>query len=391
MKTRHWIAIGLLVLLGVSAGTARASTFRLKNMPEAYAKLEGAILEEDAASITIMTRDNVLTQSRDSVEVLDRTPAEDKQFIAQYGPANTVYQEYLKRKNKVPVTPVSEKKSAAKPGEKFTLRYQFTKNEISYLVYNASGQIKTKTGKLEIPSANTINIVKTLLTKEVNPEGAAIFDIGTNLFTMVAQVGTNQRKMDQTSQYKGKVDTVEYDSRGALVSVENFLKSTLEGGAAASADQISQSLFTILPKKEVAVGESWTEDLKYEIPGSGQPLVLHVESVLDDVVLEEGAKVALITTKTGLNIAALSLDPKKLGIGSSLPQYAGQKITIQNMAVLQTMKSRFLIESGRLLTTDETSSIQVSVTMPGNQSIESDIKMEAKRTYTKQKPEVEKK
>ncbi|MFB3786635.1 MAG: hypothetical protein ACE15F_09710 [bacterium] len=390
MKTGKWIATGLLVVTVLSAGAAFSSTFRLKNMPEAYAKLEGAILEEDAASITIMTRDNVLVKGLDAIEILQRTPAEDKQFIAQYGPANAVYQEYLKRKNKLPVTPAAETKSAAKPGEKFTLRYQYTKNEISYLVYNASGQIKTKTGKVEIAAGNQIHIVKTLLTKEVNAEGAAVIDLGTNLFTTVVQIGANQRKKDQTSQVKNQVQTFEYDPRGVLISGESFLKATLEEGAVSTAEQIGQFLFTILPKQAVAVGETWTEEVKYDNPGGTEPVVFHIESVLDDVILEDGAKVALITTKTSMRLKDLSVDPKKLGIGGGLPQYAGQKITIHSMALNQVMKSRFLIESGRLSTADETSGIQVSMTMPGNMAVDSDVKMEATRTYTKQKPDLEK-
>ena len=386
MKTGKWCAIGLVVLTVWIADSAYSSTFRLKNVPEAYARLEGAIVEEDTASITIMTQDNVLVKDRDSIEIVQRTPAEDKQFIAQYGPSNAVYQEYLKQKNKLPVTPAAETKSAAQPGEKFLLRYRFNKGETSYLIYHATGEITTKTGKLDVPVGNNIKIIKTILTRDISPDGFATLLLGTNLFIVETQTGANRRKVDQTSQFKGKGETVEYDSRGVRKTGENFLKATLEGGTGSATDQINQFLFTVLPGKEIAIGERWTDELKYDIPGGGQPFVFQIESVLDDVIMEDGAKVALITTTTSLNVKDFSLDPQKAGVGSNLPQYAGQKITIQNMTMRQVAKSRFGIERGQLSTVNESSDIQISMTLPGNQTVVTGIKMEATRTYTKQKP-----
>lgn len=356
--------IGIAVLtLAAALAAAEASVFKLKNMPEKFATVEGAIVERDDQTIAIMTEDSLLIRAADTVEIVEETPYEDEQFIKEHGPSNAEYQAYLEQKDTAPLEPAAPSgesiapegaetegrwKSVAKPGESLVLRYDYEEGKTSYMVMDTTTVIGTKVGPQSIPATLRMAMVLSAKIVDVDPEGVAEYSIGFEEIDGQMEMGGRKQPMPSGMFKSSESQTLRVDRRGQLVGGDTFEPAAMMGAPGGLTNQMSTNVFAAFPEKAVSVGERWTVEESVEVPGSDQTISMNSSSVLSDIVEMDGDRVAVIDSTVTMRGEGLTIDPSATRNPNAPPTQRGE-VTIDKMTTVRELVSYFSLSKNTVV------------------------------------------
>ncbi len=346
MKSLKFIAL-LLGVLFVFLDPADASKFKLKNMPEKYALFEGAIVEEDEQSITIITKDAIHIRTKDSIEILERTPAEDKKFIETYGPENKRYQVFLGNEEKKETPSISSELS----GEKFLLCNQFEKGESAYMITSGNIETQTNMGAMKVPVKMDMQMLSTVKVLDVNESNVATYELKIDEAQTEMDMAGRKRTMDMKKMMGDQLKpmVMKVNAKGELVDEESSETSFLPNQAMQGLHMgnLQQNVMRSFPEKEVQIGDSWSDDKAIELPGMSKSLNMSSTRTLESVKVVNGEKIATISNEYDMSGDNLQIDPKSLGsMGGGA---ATQNIDVKSYQVKGKETYQFNIDQGRTI------------------------------------------
>ena len=296
---------------------AEASKFRLKNMPAEHAMLEGAIVNKENQTIVIMTKTGLTIRSLESIEILEETPIDDKEFIATYGPNNMEYQKYAFPEKFIVVEKKDSftfgHKSIAEPGRKYELKPQFTAKQLEYTIADATYSLDLKDQKRndnKYLMSFLVKIVHSSYITRVDRRGNATMkihndDLGLTLFV-------NDRKFRIPSWMLGKKDeteTVQISANGEIegedqsYDPENIFDSPTE-----FMQDISRDLFFKLPDQPVAVGDTWGKTREYVDDDTGELSIVDLNITFLDLVEIDEEPVAILSADFDIDTSEFVLE-----------------------------------------------------------------------------------
>lgn len=298
MQYKLSFSIVMLILFGITS--AEASKFRLKNVPEQYALIEGAIVKKDSQTIVIMTKTGLTIRDINSIEILEETPSDDKKFIDTYGSTNQEYQRYLKpnQTRTETIQPSKEThgyKSVAKPGETFDLQYKFQEKKLSYYDVDMVMELHSTAYEQDIPMKINLNIVFQAYIKELDRIGNGVFFIKPDIKSAEMDILGNTRRIPISTFESVDTEELTFSPKGELIINAKGEKINPEQRLAKWAELESFKLFSTFSDKIVKVGERWDFETGYTDPNSKNGLVEEF-SILTDVVDMDGNKTGIIET-----------------------------------------------------------------------------------------------
>ncbi len=378
-------AAGLILAISIG-GPAFATEFRLKNIPEKYAKMSGAILEEDEQSVTIMTQDSVLIRSLDTIEIVDRTPVKDKEFIEKYGPSNQLYQDYLRRKQNLTSTP----DSVSAPGETYLLRHQFTQGETQYQTANASINVQVKMGALNMPMDFTLDAILKLNTQKADSSGDASIKLEIDQLEINSQMANRKETIDLSklpATARAQLENLVFETNTlGEIDMDPLKNLSMMSSPGMNANNFGAFFFTKLPKQKVAVGDSWQEQIEIPLPEQKEPAYAYSVSTLEDVLLINGEKVAVVSNQTSVNLKDIKIDPQAMGGG--MAPMAGAAMEMKEMRMNTKVTAHLNLETKVQTSSSMTASIMMDMGEmgPQKQAMAFTMKMSGIMEHSKTKP-----
>lgn len=390
---KSWVLLlGIMLMLPF---LATASEFKLKNVPEKFASLEGAIVEETEQSIIILTKSYLLTRSIDTIEVVKRTPEEDKKFIEEYGPSVPLYQEYLRRKNNESPssdssgTSTSTSTSTSVPKDKkVMLRYHFTEGETAYLVSNTTNTVSNQVGDRNFDTKSLVNQVIKLVVKNVDEQNQTT--IQTNYEKFESEISMGRRagqKMDLLKQLGEMQNTYKVDYQGnfEIISREDLKRANPMLGVGGQSSEMSFLL--PFPDDVVSIGDTWEGDQTLPIPGIEDDVIINIQSELSDIVDRNGELIAIIKSKQTLDIRDVSFDPA-VAAGENLPANAKiPKMTIKEYSLDSDVEYGFSISRKMMRYVNTTGKTIMDMESGGQGDIKTIMNIDGTARITLEKPE----
>ncbi|RJP20752.1 MAG: TlpA family protein disulfide reductase [Candidatus Omnitrophota bacterium] len=348
------------LLFACLSDSAYSSVIRLKNMPEKYAKLEGAILKEDGQSVTLMTVDAIIVRSLDTVEIVEWTPDKDKQFIETYGPANPKYQEYLGKKTDTTITESESKQT----GEKYLLRNQFKKGETGYIISVGAIETRMGSGSADIPAMMMdMQFLMKIDVANVDSSHVATCKIDMEQGFMTLNAGGNKQTMDMKKMLGDQLQstTFKVNALGERVNEEgqlelNLMTNPMENNL--NMGQMQQNIIRVFPQKSIGIGETWSDKKEMTIPGAKDPITFYSLSKLESVKNVNGEKVAEISIQSSMTAKNLTIDsPAGNPSGNTaMPAIQFNELSITGKQILE-----FNMDRGRVISTQENQTISMNM------------------------------
>lgn len=317
MRTIYTPFIFIVVIM--ASVSVEASKFRLKNVPEQYALIEGAIVKKESQIIVIMTATGLTTRSLDSIEILEETLQADKEFIKTHGPTNQEYQKYIFPEKSNPKEETIEEKytlgfkSIAKPGQKYLLQNKFQSKKLEYTVMDATFSIDMK--DINNPDnffqlSFLIRSVHSSYITQIDRNGSATMKIYNDELGLSFFV--NNKKIRIPSWLLSKkedTETIKINTHGDVEGSERaYDPESLFDSPSAFMQGTSRDLFFQLPDEPVAVGYTWKKPRLVIDEDSGAQSYTDIQSMFLDYVDMNSEPVAVLQSKLGLNDAELALD-----------------------------------------------------------------------------------
>ena len=373
----------IFIVLLMATITPEASKFRLKNVPEQYALIEGAVVKKDSQTIVIMTETGLSTRSLDSIEILEETPEADKTFIETHGPNNQEYQRYL---NPVKTQSSGEAKtqetygyqSIAKPGEMYELRYKFEKGKLTYCLMDIDMTMEAEVEGRTIPVTTNMQAVMQMLVRKIDRSGNA--EIFIQIEPKSGEVGMAgfKQKMPRSALGEKQSMTLTISPTGDLISGDI---PGAESSLLPVPDITGGSTFSIsntLPKNKVAVGDRWKGNIQSRIEAENS--AMDMNCVLKDIVDIEGKRAAVIETAITGKVNSVEFDPKNaLPIGSSL--LLGSVKPTMNMTITRTVTEFLDLDTQQSLMQKEIMEADIEM-LDAEKKPLSKMKMKSNTNYT---------
>lgn len=356
----------LALLLCFSVAVTAASTFKLANMPEKFATIEGAILERDAESITIMTQDNVMIRSLDSIEILEETPEADQAFIEEYGPNNPAYQRYLDQENPQSAAPaVSETDnengigypSIAEAGKQYTLRYQHEKNRLYFLQTTMNLTMNIDMGERKMNTDMKMDSLAQLFSTNVNQAGVGTYRAELERFDMQMKMGDRWRSApipnDQSPE--GTQYAFEVSPNGSITGLDESPNPMLplSQNPLQMENNFVNLLFLPYPQEPMAVGHTWPIDASEIADALPEGLTLNQSATFVDVVDMQDTPAIVLDLITSMNAENLEIDPSQFQQNAQVPDDA-ENLKIDQLRLNQTQRYFIELETGFPIQIEET-------------------------------------
>jgi hypothetical protein len=338
--------VAFLIIIGLTS-YSYSSEFKLKNVPEKYAELTGAVVKEDSTSIVIMTETTLRIFSLDAIEIVERTRSDDKDFIKKYGPTNEQYQEFIgnkpKPKEEVPVFNADGERSIAKPDETYKLEYGLQKGDINYIRYQ--GTLKTKTELDNIPTPALapeveldLNFIFSLIPTYIDNNGRATLKVGIVDADVYMNMQNRKRRMPDKP-YKEIKDTMLIDKNGKILS-SSELKIEDSGGKKFDLT----GFFIYIPSKPISVGDSWNYEQEETLPGLTESVLTNNEVKLVDIVEINGETYAKLQSTATSEVPKIELELPGSG-GRNIP---GTGLTLTNLNSESYYTSYFSLKQNQI-------------------------------------------
>ncbi len=387
---KSWVF--LLAIILVLPLLATASEFKLKNVPEKFASLEGAIVEETEQSIIILTKSYLLTRSIETVEVVKRTPEEDKKFIEEYGPSVPLYQEYLRRKNNESPSSDSPRTSTATSSsvpkdKKVLLRYQFTEGETAYIVSNTTNTVSNQLGDRNFDTKSLVNHVIKLAVKHVDEQNQTTIQTNYEKFETEISLGRRAgQKMDLLKQLGEMQKTYHVDPQGnfKIISREELKRANPMLGMEGQSSEMSFLL--PFPEDIVTIGDTWKGDQPLPIPGIEDDVIINIQSELSDIVNRNGELIAIINSKQTIDIHDVSFDPA-VAAGENLPENAKiPKMTINEYNLDSNVEYGFSLSRKMMRYVNTTGKAVIDMETGGQRNMKTIMNIDGTARITLEKP-----
>ncbi len=386
MKLLKFCTVVVLFCAFLVAEVTHASIFRLKNMPEKYAKLEGAILEEDGKSLTIMTEDSIIVRTLDTIEIVERTPEADKAFIEKYATANPKYQEFVKGKGMGAVS--SQAKKPAQSDETYLLRNKFQDGEVGYVIITGTIKTQTDMGAMNVPAVSMD--MKALMKSEITDveSDIATYKIDMEEGFMTLDIPGRKQTMNLKEMMDQQMEAITYkiNRLGEMVNEDgslNFNFMPTQAGGSMNFANIQQGMIRAFPEKRVGIGDTWSDKQELTLPGSEKPVNVYSLRTLESVKEVDGEKIAEISIQ-------FNIDAKNMEIESPAGPAGDMKINFEEFSVNGKQIMEFNIDQGRAISTKDNQTIAMKMQPPNTgqtMSLKMKQNLDSKIVYSKSEME----